>query len=103
MDTNIHGLIGYTILINKKLNKQVLVMADRHDELKECEEQSIKIAEWLKTKFHTSNILLEEVERNGNELQELWDSSSHTQDLKNLYLNNIDIVVPIDIRNDLII
>jgi hypothetical protein len=100
MNKNIFGLIGYTVLDNG--SKKVLVMADRHDELPPCDYDYHNIADWLKDKFYTSDILLEEVERDDNELQELWATSPHTQDLKNLYLNNTDIVVPIDIRNDYI-
>jgi hypothetical protein len=97
----IFGLIGYTIL--EKDGKKVLVMADRHDELPPCNYDYVSVAEWMKTKFNTSDILLEEVERSPDHtLKELWDTSIHTQELKNLYLNNTNIVVPIDIRNDYI-
>lgn len=101
MTEQIFGLIGYTIL--EKNNKKVLVMADRHDALPPCNYDYVSVAEWMKTKFNTSNILLEEVERSPEHtLRELWDTSIHTQELKNLYLNNTNIVIPIDIRNNYI-
>jgi hypothetical protein len=99
MDKSIFGLIGYTVLTNG--TKYILIMADKHDQLPPCNYDYYNIAEWLKTKSIKSDILLEEVERNEHELGELWESS-HTQDLKNLYLNNTKIIIPIDIRNDYI-
>ena len=41
----------------------------------------------------------EEVKRNKkSELKELWSTSEHTVELKNLYLDNPDTIIPIDIR-----
>jgi len=100
MNTRIFGLIGYSILSDT--NKLVLVMADKHDSLPPCNYDYHNISSWLETKFNKSDILLEEVERNNNKLQELWSSSQHTQDLKHLYLNNVKIIIPIDIRNNYI-
>ena len=106
MRKNIFGLIGYTILSsnNKMDNKMVLVMADRHDDLPPCNVDYNKVSDWLKSKFNIATILLEEVKRNDDtELGELWTTSEHTQELKELYLNNTNIVIPIDIRNNYII
>lgn len=97
---SIYGMIGYTILVNN--NKKVLIMADRHDDLPKCPDSYESVAKWMKSKFNSSDILLEEVERSNSELGELWSSSEHTQELKNLYLDNSEIIVPIDIRNDFI-
>jgi len=97
MNNSIYGMIGYTILVND--NKRVLVIADMHDKLNPCTDDYVTVGKWLLSKFNTSDILLEEVERNNNELQELWTSSTHTQELKNLYLNNLNIIIPIDIRH----
>lgn len=100
MNTRVFGFIGYSILSDT--NKLVLVMADKHDSLPPCNYDYDNISSWLETKFNKSDILLEEVERTNNKLQELWSSSQHTQDLKNLYLNNVKIIIPIDIRNNYI-
>ena len=69
-----------------------------HDKLEKCDNY-IKISQWLKLKFKTSLILLEEVDREENpNLQELWSSSEHTQELKKIYLEYNQIIEPIDIR-----
>jgi len=120
MRKNIFGLIGYTVLSNvsnnnkmgNKMvnemgnemgNKMVLVMADRHDDLPPCNVDYNKVSEWLKSKFNIADILLEEVKRDKDtELGELWATSEHTQELKELYLNNTNTVIPIDIRNNYI-
>ena len=74
-----------------------------HDEMKYCNEPFINISEWLKTKFNSSEILLEEIDRNTiYQLESLWNSSTHTNQLKNLFLNNSNIIHPIDIRLQLI-
>lgn len=100
MTQNIYGTIGYTILKNDSHN--VIVFADMHDQLLDCD-NNISISNWLKNKFDTSYILLEEVDRNaGFKLKELWTESTHTQELKRLYLNNKNIILPIDIRPFLI-
>jgi len=100
MTQNIYGTIGYTILKND--NHNVIVFADMHDQLLDCN-NNITISNWLKNKFDTSYILLEEVDRNTDfKLKELWTESTHTQELKKLYLNNKDIILPVDIRPFLI-
>lgn len=98
---NLNGSIGYTLLSNDK--HKVLVLADVHSKLPYCKENSKYISEWFETKFHKSNILLEEVpRRDTHKLEELWMSSPHTQKLKNLYLENPEIINAIDIRPYLI-
>jgi hypothetical protein len=101
MRKNIFGLIGYTVL--KANDKLVLVMADRHDNLPPCNVDYNKVSDWLKSKFNVADVLLEEVKRSKDvELGELWATSEHTQELKDLYLDNTNIVIPIDIRNNYI-
>lgn len=99
----IYGGIGRTILVNNNLQKNhyILIIADMHDKLEKCK-SSINIGDWLKSKFNTSTILLEEVDRKNIVLKELWSKSEHTQSLKKLYLNNQKNINPIDIRPQLI-
>ena len=94
---NLYGTIGYTILKNNQTNNKVIVFADRHDNLPQCDNKT-NIAEWFKQKMHSSKILLEEVPRDSVELEELWSDSEHTQDLKNLYLSNSQEINGLDIR-----
>jgi hypothetical protein len=97
---NIYGTIGYTILNNN--NHNIIVFADMHDTLKECK-NNIIISKWIKNKLDSSYVLLEEVERvDGMKLGEIWDKSKHTQELKNLYLNNPNNIIPVDVRPFLI-
>lgn len=98
---NLYGTIGYTILQNPETKQQIIIFADRHDNLPHCT-NSIKIADWFKEKMYSSKILLEEVPRNTVELEELWTDSEHTQDLKKLFLDNSTIINGLDIRPFLI-
>jgi hypothetical protein len=90
----ISGSVGYTLL--QKNNKYVLLLADVHDGVKYCEQDSIMIDKFLNVK-DDNNILLEEVLREKFTLTDLWPGSSHTQRLKKLNVNNKKIK-PIDIR-----
>ena len=95
----IYGAVGYTVL--KKNNIPIMIFADLHDNRNDCgsDKNQINIANWVKSKFNSSIILLEEVVRNDDiELKELWETSNHTQLLKNLYLNNKNKIIPVDIR-----
>ena len=95
----IYGLVGSSFLEKEYENKKykVLILADQHDTLPECPNK-INIADWFIKKLHTSKILLEEVPRiNENKLIELWANSSHTQELKNLFLTN-NLISGVDIR-----
>jgi len=94
-DEIIYGTVGITLLSKGVHN--VIVMADNHDTLPECQNK-INVAEWFGKKMKTSKILLEEVPRQGNKLIELWKESPHTQQLKDLYLQNPDIMPGMDIR-----
>jgi len=98
---NIYGTIGYTHL-NNTIN-DIIVLSDMHDKLEKCTNY-IKISDWLKKKFKSSVILLEEVDRDENSnLEELWLLGEHTQELKKIYLENNKIIEPIDIRPLLIL
>ena len=98
---NIQGAIGYTILENPETKKKIIILADMHDSLSECSQQT-SMSDWFKSKFDSSEILLEEVPRENFELQELWGNSTHTQSLKHLFLDNPEKIVPVDIRPFLI-
>ena len=92
---NIYGAIGYTIL--KKNNHKIILFSDMHDKLKSCDNK-INIDEWLKSKFKSSIILLEEIPRDGSELELIWSESEHTISLQNLYLENVNLIKGFDIR-----
>jgi hypothetical protein len=101
---NISGSVGFTLLKNKQLDKYVLLFADVHDGVSYCSRDSIFIDKWLISKGIDDNndILLEEVIREYlNKLKELWPSSIHTQNLKDLSINNKKIKL-VDIRPMLI-
>ena len=100
----ISGNIGITILENN--NKIIILLADDHSNTKYCDSNSldyhIDIKDFLKKALDSEQqILLEEIPRDGFNLQELWPNSPHTQNLKTLFLDNIDIN-GIDIRPYLI-
>lgn len=94
---NLYGTIGYTILKHPITNQQIIIFADRHDNLPHCNNKT-DIADWFKEKMYSSKILLEEVPRESVQLEELWTDSEHTQDLKNLFLDNSDTINGLDIR-----
>ncbi len=94
---NLYGTIGYTVLSNKQTNNKIIIFADRHDNLPRCDNKT-NIAQWFKEKMYTSKILLEEVPRDSVNLEELWSDSEHTQELKNLYLENPHVISGLDIR-----
>ncbi len=100
---DISGSVGFTLLKNERLNKYVLLLADVHDGVSYCygdSRNSIFIDKWLMNKSLENNndILLEEVLREYlNKLKELWPSSPHTQNLKDLSINNKKIKL-VDIR-----
>ena len=98
--TTIYGSVGYTILKGK--TNKVIVYADKHDDNMGCN-NNLDMAGWMKTKFTSSNIILEEVPRDEeSKLEELWPTSYHTQNLKKLYLTNPYIIKGSDIRTYLI-
>lgn len=95
----ISGSIGITIL--KKNDKVIIVLADDHSNSSYCDnnEQNHKnIKQYLEQKLKAGDqVLLEEVPRDGFELEELWPESPHTQELKNYFLSESKIT-GIDIR-----
>ncbi len=98
---NIYGTIGYTLLVDPKTNKKIIILADMHDTLPQCINQT-NVSDWFKSKFNSSKILLEEVPRDNFSLTELWSNSPHTQNLKNLFLSNSNLIHAVDIRPYLI-
>uniref|UniRef100_A0A6C0D967 Uncharacterized protein n=1 Tax=viral metagenome TaxID=1070528 RepID=A0A6C0D967_9ZZZZ len=100
---NLYGSIGYTYLesINNQNPRNILLLSDMHSQLSYCSD-SIKISDWFMNKLDSNNILLEEVPREDVKLKELFSEAEHTQDLKNMYLNNSDIIHALDIRPFLI-
>jgi len=95
---NIYGSIGYTLLYNKNY---ILILADDHSNLPHCQNY-YKISDWLKNKSNKNYILLEEVPRGDFKLQELFLDSEHSQDLKQLFLNNSKSIFGLDPRPYLI-
>jgi hypothetical protein len=93
----IYGAIGWTLLVQKN-KSNVIIFSDMHDTLPTCDNK-INISKWLETKFKSSKILLEEIPREEKEeIEDLWENSPHTQELKELYINNSKLIYPIDIR-----
>jgi len=96
---NIYGSIGYTLLKKENL---IIIFADKHDDIPNCVNK-IDMANWFRTKFKTSIILLEEVPRvSNNKIVGLWEQSLHTKMLKDVYLENPTLIKPVDIRHFLI-
>jgi hypothetical protein len=100
----LQGAIGYTIFVNKTTNKKIIIFSDMHDNLPPCPFVNEKISKWLNKRKKNCKILLEEVRRTDNmQLESLWAEAEHTNELKNLYLNNLNDIEPIDIRPELIL
>jgi hypothetical protein len=106
MDLKIYGAIGYTILYNSELFKdiEILLISDIHEEfINKCDSKyEIPIDKYISQLLDKDyTIILEEIPNN-KELIELFPNSDHVQKLRKLYLNNIDKIIGIDIRLDLI-
>ncbi len=95
---NISGSIGLSVL--EKDSKKVMLFSDIHSKVPYCNNiNNISISDYIKKKLDMKHqILLEEVPRGISDLQELWPESPHTQELKKTYLNNKNLIDPIDIR-----
>ncbi len=93
----ISGSIGYTLLKHKTINKHVLILADVHDGVTYCSQDSDMIDTFLHKGANKNDILLEEVFREDLNLKELWPSSPHTRKLKELNIKNTKIK-PVDLR-----
>ncbi len=91
------GAVGYTILDNDKI--KIMIIADMHDVTEKCGD--IFISDWIK-KQKNFKLLLEEVPQTDIKLKELWGSSPHTTKLRQLYLDNYDKIVGLDIRGELL-
>lgn len=81
---NISGAVGYTLL--KKDNKYILVLADIHSKLTYCK-NGINIDKWFDKIKKNTQLVIEEVPREGASLHELWTESFHTQSIKNFILD----------------
>jgi hypothetical protein len=90
------GSVGYTLLKHKSFNKYIFLLADIHDGVSYCSNDSVMIDRWLSLKDN-NDILLEEAVRESFELTDLWPGAEHTQRLKKLNKNNKKIK-PVDIR-----
>lgn len=113
----IYGAIGYSILGNSLLFKDVniILLADQHDEpSKSCTSDDGKvvphvlISDYLKKLIHNNYVvLLEEIPYDG-ELIGLWEDSIHVETTRKFYLKykHIDTfkdrIIPIDIRLNII-
>jgi hypothetical protein len=95
--TYVRGAIGYTILKSKK--NKIMVIADMHDIKEKCGDMFI--SDWLKRQ-ENFKLLLEEVPPSEVNLKELWSGADHTIKLRELYVNNIEKIVGLDIRGELV-
>lgn len=94
---DISGSIGFTLLKNKILKTDVLLLADVHDGVTYCKQSSIQMADYFKNKSYKNKILLEETTLNDVKLKDLWPNSEHTQKLKKLAFKD-DKIISFDIR-----
>ncbi len=106
MDIKIYGAIGYSILYDSELFKdiEILLISDIHYEfIKKCDSiQEISINKYIKDLLDKDyTIILEEIPNN-NELEEIFPTSNHVKELRTLYLNNMNKITGIDIRLDII-
>ena len=109
--TNISGAIGFTVLINKKLNKKIYLLYDDHSNNRYCSSSNqnmlTEIYKKLEKKYDNILFLLEEpLIYEGTKLKLLWNNSSHIIDFRKFYsesikkcdLTKICSSFPIDIR-----
>jgi hypothetical protein len=83
--------------MDKSIDKYVLVLADVHDGVSYCSQDSLMIDQFLNNNSINNEVLLEELFREKLNTKDLWPSSLHTQKLKQLNYNNPNIK-PIDLR-----
>ena len=105
-DFKIYGAIGYSILDNSALFKdiEILLISDVHEEFtQKCNSKyEITIDKYISDLLQKDyTIILEEIPNN-NELIGLFPNSKHINSIRELYLNNIHRITGIDIRLDLI-
>jgi hypothetical protein len=90
------GSVGYTLLKHKHMDKFILLLADIHDGVSYCLQDSMMIDKFLSINDN-NDILLEEAVRETFDLKDLWPGAEHTQRLKKLNRTNKKIK-PVDIR-----
>jgi hypothetical protein len=98
--SKIIGALGYTIL--KKNQIKIMIISDMHNVNEKCGDTYI--SDWLK-KQQNIKLLLEEIpisEKIDSKFKELFPSAPHTKKLRELYENNFDKIVGLDIRGELI-
>ena len=94
------GALGYTIL--KKSQIKIMLISDMHNVNEKCGDTYI--SDWLK-KQQNIKLLLEEIPISkdfDSKFKQLFPSAPHTKKLRDLYENNFDKIVGIDIRGELI-
>lgn len=98
----ISGSIG-VIILNKDDNN-IILLSDEHSNDIYCNNFSNSkfISDYLFENSKYNTVLLEEIPRDGFSLEELFPNTKHTQQLKNLYLDDKTDIIGIDIRPYLI-
>ena len=98
-----YGAIGYSILKNDK--HKLLIFSDRHDQLKDCYGPHYEMSNIFDKTSDNNNVvvMLEEVDRTKRtEYIQLLFPSPHTTALKDIFINNSDDIIGVDIRPFLI-
>jgi hypothetical protein len=95
--TYVRGVIGYSILKSKQI--KLILIADMHEINNNCGDENI--SDWLQRQ-KDFKILIEEVPENNYNIVELYSNSIHTKKLRELYLNNLNNIVGLDIRGELL-
>jgi hypothetical protein len=100
MNINISGVIGLSILINKKKNKKIFIFYDDHNNKKYCKGPDndnklfiSKFCEQLINKYKNNVILILEepfIEKNDN-IKVLWENTKHLYLFRNFYTKLIDV------------
>lgn len=102
----IDGTVDTIVLKNPLINKIVILLGDVHSGVDYCDSDVDSVTtvdlldSFLKYKMQdlVFTVLLEEVDRRGVKLSELWPDAIHTQELKEWYLDKAKKIVAIDIR-----
>jgi len=102
----LYGAIGYTILYNSNIfpDTEILLIADMHDEYnKDCGNSNlltidVLLGQYLNNKY---SIILEEIPLN-KQMIELFPNSSHVKNVRKFYLENMDKVIAVDLRLELL-
>lgn len=102
----IDGTVDTMVLKNPLTNKIVILLGDVHSGVDYCDSDvdSVTTVDLLDSFLENKKqdlvftVLLEEVDRRGVKLNELWPDAEHTQELKEWYLDKAKKIVAIDIR-----